>query len=214
MRVGIIGSGNIGATVARLLVAAGHEVAIANSRGPESLADLVAELGDRAHAATVEDAAGFGGMVLVAVPLHAHDDLPPAPFAGRIVIDANNYYPGRDGAIDALEAGTTTSSELLAAHLPDAHVVKAFNTMYYVTLGAEGRPQAPRAERLTLFVAGDDPEATARVAALIEELGFAAVVTGPLAEGGRRQQPGTPVYNRPMTPAEAEAALAGDTGGA
>lgn len=207
MRVGIIGSGNIGSTVARLLAAAGHEVAIANSRGPESLAGLVAELGDGAQAATVAQAAQFGELVLVAIPLRAYDELPPEAFAGRIVIDANNYYPGRDGQIAALEDGSTTSSEMLAAHLPEAHVVKAFNTMYFRTLATEGRPDAPPEERLALFLAGDDEAAKQRVAELIEQLGFAAVDTGTLAEGGALQQPGSPIYNQPMTPSEARRRL-------
>jgi 8-hydroxy-5-deazaflavin:NADPH oxidoreductase len=208
MRIGIIGSGHIGATVARLLVSAGHEVAIANSRGPGSLTELVAELGGPARAATVAEAAAFGDTVLVAIPLHADADLPPAPFAGRVVIDANNYYPARDGHIPELDSGTTTSSELLAAHLPDAQVVKAFNTMTYTTLAGEGRPGAPREERLVLFIAGDDAGAKRRVGGLIEDLGFAAVDTGSLGDGGRRQQAGAPLYGRTMHLPEAERELA------
>jgi 8-hydroxy-5-deazaflavin:NADPH oxidoreductase len=208
MDIGIIGSGHIGATAARLFVSAGHDVAIANSRGPESLQDLVAELGKEARATSVEEAAAFGEMVLVAIPLRAYRELPAEAFGERIVIDANNYYPGRDGQIEALDEGRTTSSELLAAHLPGARVVKAFNTMYFETLASRGAPDGPRDERLVLFVAGDDPEAKRRVADLIEQLGFAAVDTGSLAEGGARQQPGSPIYNEPMTPPEAQRQLA------
>lgn len=207
MRIGIIGSGNIGATTTRLLVAAGHDVAIANSRGPGSLRDLVAELGDRAHAATVADAARFGDLALVAIPLRAYPDLPADAFTGKIVMDANNYYPERDGQIEALDSGSTTSSELLAGHLPGATVVKAFNTMYYATLASGGRLDAPRDDRLALFIAGDDADAKRRVGELIEQLGYAAVDTGSLAEGGRRQQPDSPIYNRPMTAAEARTQL-------
>jgi predicted dinucleotide-binding enzyme len=205
MRIGVIGSGNIGATAAKLFTAAGHEVAIANSRGPDSLAAVAEETG--ARPATVDDAAGFGELVLVAVPLHAYRSLPAAALAGKVVIDANNYYPGRDGAIERLDSDETTSSELLAEHLEGAHVVKAFNSMYFGTLGSEGKPGAPREQRLTLFVAGDDADAKRRVMALIEEIGFAAVDTGPLGEGGRRQQAGGPLYNAPMTAPEAERAL-------
>ena len=205
--IGVIGSGKIGSTSAQGFLRVGHRVAIANSRGPDSLAELVGSLGDGAKAATVEEAATFGEIVLVAVPLKAYDELPAKAFEGKLVIDANNYYPGRDGEIAELESGATTSSELLAAHLAGARVVKAFNTMNFKPLGNEGRPDAPREERLALFVAGDDAEAKARVAALIDELGFAAVDTGSLAEGGRRQQPGSPIYNDPMTAPEAEAAL-------
>lgn len=207
MRIGIIGSGHIGATVAHLLVCAGHEVAIANSRGPESLAGLVAELGETACAATVERAATFGDVVLVAIPLHAYDGLPAGAFDGRVVIDANNYYPGRDGRIAALDDKSTTSSELLAAHLPAARVVKAFNTMHYETLARDGMPDGPRRQRLALFVAGDDDDAKQLVSALVEELGFAAVDSGSLADGAY-QQPGSPIYGADMDAAKAERALA------
>jgi 8-hydroxy-5-deazaflavin:NADPH oxidoreductase len=207
MRIGIIGSGNIGSTTARLFANAGHEVTIANSRGPESLAELVGDLGPNARAGTVEDAARGGDVVLVAVPLHAYADLPAGAFAGKIVVDANNYYPQRDGQIAELESGDATSSELLARHLSGARIVKAFNTMNFRPLGSEGRPGAPRAERLAIYLAGDDDQAKEVVAGLIDEIGFAAVDTGTLAEGGARQQPGAPIYNNPMTAEEAEAAV-------
>jgi predicted dinucleotide-binding enzyme len=205
MRIGIIGSGKIGATAAKLFKRAGHEVAIANSRGPDSLADVAEETG--ARAATVDDAAAFGEVVLVAIPLHAYESVPAAAVAGKVVIDANNYYPGRDGAIERLDAGETTSSELLAEHLEGAHVVKAFNTMQAGLLGSRGMPGAAREQRLTLFVAGDDAEAKRRVSDLIDEIGFAAVDTGSLGDGGRRQQAGAPLYGRTMTAPEAERAL-------
>ena len=205
MRIGVIGSGRIGATAARLFRQAGHEVAIANSRGPESLGDVEAETG--ARAATVEEAAAFGEVVLVAIPLHAIGSLPAEAFAGRLVIDANNYYPGRDGEIERLESGETTSSQLLAEHLPGARVVKAFNTMQSGTLASQGRPHAPREERLALLVAGDDDAAKRKVGELIEQIGFAPVDTGSLGDGGRAQQPGAALYGAPVTPGEAERAL-------
>jgi 8-hydroxy-5-deazaflavin:NADPH oxidoreductase len=207
MRIGIIGSGKIGSTTARLFAAAGHEVTVANSRGPESLTELVGELGPNAHAGTVEDAARTGDVVLIAVPLRAYTDLPADAFAGRVVIDANNYYPQRDGRVAELDREETTSSELLARHLSGARIVKAFNTMNFRPLGSEGRPAAPRAERLAIYLAGDDAEAKHVVAGLIEEIGFAPVDTGSLHEGGARQQPGAPIYNNPMTAEEAEAAV-------
>ena len=142
MNIGIIGSGNIGATTARLFADAGHEVTVANSRGPESLAELVADLGPKARAGTVEDAARTGDVVLVAIPLRAYPDLPAEAFADKVVIDANNYYPQRDNQIEELDSGETTSSELLARHLPCARVVKSFNTMNFRPLGSEGRPGA------------------------------------------------------------------------
>jgi 8-hydroxy-5-deazaflavin:NADPH oxidoreductase len=206
MRIGIIGSGKIGETAARLFVAAGHEVAIANSRGPETLGDLVAELGHAARAVTPEDAATFGDVVLVAIPLGRYREL-PVPRPGAVVIDAMKYYPGRDGHFAELDDDSLTSSELVAAHLPDARIVKAFNTMVWSVLRDSGRSQ-PDDQRLVLFVAGDDQEAKDRVSELIEEIGFAPVDTGSLAEGGRRQQPGSPVYTQPVTEREAKEALA------
>jgi 8-hydroxy-5-deazaflavin:NADPH oxidoreductase len=204
MKIGIIGSGNIGASAARLFADAGHEVAISNSRGPESLASLVEEIGANAHAATVEDAASFGEVVLVAIPFWRYESLPSGPLSGKIVVDAMNYYPGRDGRIDF---GNLTSSELLARRLPDARVVKAFNTMYYETLRTEGDRSG--GDRLVLFIAGDDEEAKAVVSRLIEEIGFEPVDTGFLGDGGRKQQPGSPIYNNPMTAEQARETLAG-----
>jgi 8-hydroxy-5-deazaflavin:NADPH oxidoreductase len=204
MNIGIVGSGNIGATAARLFAEAGHEVAVSNSRGPETLEGLVAAIGPRARASTVEEAADFGEVVLVAIPFFAYETLPTDLLAGKTVVDAMNYYPGRDGGMNLDGLG---SSELLARHLPDARIVKAFNTMYYETLGAEGRPATPPAERLVLFVAGDDAEAKAVVSGLIEEIGFTPVDVGTL-EDGRKQQPGSPIYNAPMNEAQAREELA------
>jgi predicted dinucleotide-binding enzyme len=196
MRIGIIGSGRIGATAGGLLAGAGHDVVMANSRGPESLSGRADELG--VTPGTVEEAARHGEVVLVAIPLRAIDQLPAEAFADRVVIDANNYYPGRDGQIAALDRDETTSSELLAARLPGAQVVKAFNTMAASGLAAGGRPQDPIDERLALYVAGDDAAAKAVVSGLIEELGFAAVDAGALA-AGRALQPGHPVYGSDLT---------------
>ncbi|MQA73548.1 MAG: NADP oxidoreductase [Solirubrobacterales bacterium] len=208
-RVGIIGSGHIGGTLARLLVDRGHEVAIANSRGPQTLEGLVAELGDRALAGTVEEVAELGEIIVVSTPLGAYDELPADALAGKTVIDTGNYYPGRDGQIPELDRDETTSSELLAGRLADATVVKAFNTMQSATLASQGRPDAPEEDRLVLFIAGDDAAAKRTVVELISELGFAAIDTGTLAAGGRRQQPDGAVYGAEMKPAQARAALAG-----
>jgi predicted dinucleotide-binding enzyme len=184
-RIGIIGAGNLGATLARLFVDAGHQVALANSRAPETLAGLAAELGERGRTATVEEAAGFGELVVAAIPFSRYADLPAAVLAGKIVVDAMNDYDAGDGA--------QTSSERVAAHLPDARVVKAFNTMYWELLRDRGHPPR-RDDRLVLFLAGDDAEAKSVVARLIEEVGFLPFDNGGLAEGARRQQPGAPVY--------------------
>ncbi len=207
MRIGIIGSGMIGSTAARLLVAAGHDVAIANTRGPQSLAGLKGELGDRLLPSAVDEAAAFGDVVLIAVPVRAVGDLPAGAFAGKIVVDANNYYPQRDGHIAALDNGDLTSTELLARHLAGARVVKAFNTMTYMTLARSGDPAKASNDRLALFLAGDDVAAKQTVAGLIDELGFAGVDTGGLADGGRLQQPGSPVYGKDLSGAQARAAL-------
>jgi len=204
MKIGIIGSGMIGSTCARLFARAGHEVAIANSRGPGSLEDLVKELGPKARAATVESAVESSEVILAAVPLKAHRDLPASKLAGKVVIDAMNYYPDRDGQMDF---GGRGSSSWLATTWPGARVVKAFNTMYFKPLGEQGKPGAPADDRLALFVAGDDNDAKRLVMDLIDQIGFAAVDTGSLSEGGRRQEPGTPVYNRLMKAPEARRAL-------
>ena len=209
MNIGIIGSGNIGGTLTKLFAQQGHAVAVANSRGPDTLGDLVEEAGESARAATVDDAAEFGELVVVAVPLKAYRDLPADRLAGRVVVDANNYYSQRDGSIAELDDDSTTSTELLAEHLPGSTVVKAFNTMQSGTLAGEGRPGAPREDRLAIFVAGDDDAGKRKVAGLIDDIGFAPVDTGGLADGGRRQQPGAPVYGAAMKAPEAEAAVGG-----
>ncbi|HEV2745588.1 MAG TPA: NAD(P)-binding domain-containing protein [Rubrobacter sp.] len=205
MNIGIIGSGNIGATAARLFAAAGHEVAISNSRAPETLEDLVEEIGPGARAATVEEAAGFGEVVMEAIPFGRYTSLPAERLAGKVFITASNYYPARDGELDL---GGRASSELVAEHLAGARVVKAFNTIYFARLRDNGRPEAPVEEREVIFVSGDDGEAKGVVSGLIEEIGFAPVDVGTLAES-RRQEPGSPVYNVAMNPAQAREMLAG-----
>jgi len=205
MNIGIVGSGHIGGTAARLFTEAGHQVAISNSRGPASLTQLVKELGPNARAATVDEAEAFGDVVLIAIPLGRYHSLPASPLSGKIVIDAMNYYPGRDGQIDF---GGLTSTEFVARHLPGARIVKAFNTMQSATLGSGGKPNAPTDERLALYVAGDDPEAKAVVSRLIEEIGFAPIDTGSLIEGGRRQEPDSSIYARPLTAREAREVMA------
>jgi predicted dinucleotide-binding enzyme len=205
MRIGIIGAGNIGATAARLFVNAGHEIAISNSRGPDSLQDLVTELGGRAHAMTVDEAARFGELVLLAVPWRSPEALPkPEVVAGKIVIDAMNPYKPDFTFYDL---GDSTSSEETAKRLPGARLVKAFNTIYYQHLASRGRTDLPVGQRHVIFVAGDDAHAKRAVAQLIEQIGFAPVDTGSLRDGGRRQQPGSAIYNKPMTGQEAKEAL-------
>jgi hypothetical protein len=201
MKIGIIGAGHIGAAAAHLFVRAGHQVAISNSRGPASLA----ELGPRAHATTREEAARYGEVVLLAVPWRSPEALPsPASVAGKIVIDAMNPYR-TDFSVSDL--GGSTSSEEVQKRLPGARLVKALNTIYYQHLEQRGRPDSPLDERHAIFLAGDDAEAKAVVARLIEGIGFAPIDTGSLREGGRRQQPGTPLYNQILTGAQARERL-------
>ena len=209
MRIGIIGSGKIGGTLARLFARAGNEVAIANSRGPDSLRELVEELGERAHATTVEEATAFGDVVILAIPWRLREELPAGErFAGKVVVDAMNPY-GAGGVIDI---EPSTSSEEVARLMPEARLVKAFNTIYFQRLAENGRPREPLAEREVIFVAGDDEEGKRLVSELIEQIGFAPYDTGTLAEGGRRQQPGSPIYNIQLSQAEADRHL-GEMGG-
>ena len=189
--IGLIGSGNIGSTLARLAVDHGHRVVLSNSRGPETLGDLVARLGPGARADTAEGAAAAGDVVVVTIPLGNYRQVPVEPLRGKVVVDTNNYYPQRDGQIAELDDGSTTSSELLQAHLPGSRVVKAFNHIQAGQLATQGRPAGT--PRRALAVAGDDDEAKAVIAALIDEFGFDVVDLGPLAEGWRIQ-PGTPGY--------------------
>jgi predicted dinucleotide-binding enzyme len=185
--IGLIGSGHIGSTVARLAVAAGHDVALSNSRGPETLADLVAELGPHARAATATEAAAAGEIVVVTVPLKNYRQVPVEPLRGKVVIDTNNYYPQRDGAIAELDDESTTVSELLQAHLPESKVVKAFNNINYLMLRELARPTGDPG-RSVLAIAGDDPEAKATVSRLLDEIGYDAYDVGPLTEGWRYQR--------------------------
>ena len=207
MKIGIIGAGSIGGNAAKLFVAAGHEIAIANSREPETLADLVAEIGGSAKAVTASEAAEFGEIVFVSIPLGKIGDLPTNGTAGKIVIDSNNYYPDRDGQIAELDSNEKTSSELLAEHLEGAKIVKAFNTIWFEHLKTQGNKDLPLEQRRVIFVAGDDKDAKKTVANLIEEIGFAAYDTGNLREGGQNQQPNTAIYNRNLTLSEAAAIL-------
>jgi len=201
-KIGIIGAGHIGATTARLFVEAGHDVALSNSRDPETLAGLVRQLGPRAQAMTPEAAARWGDVVLLAVPWRNPEALPPPDaVAGKIVVDAMNPY-GKSGGVEDL--GTSTSSEETRKRLPGARIVKAFNTIWFKHLAERGRKELPVADRHAIFVAGDDQEAKKTVMTLIEAIGFAPVDTGSLAEGGRRQQPDTALYNKVLTQREAQ----------
>ena len=196
--VGFIGSGMIGGTVARLSVAAGHHVVLSNSRGPETLKDLVDELGPLATAATGQQAATAGGIVVVSVPVKAYDSLPAGALAGKVVLDTGNYYPQRDGQIADLDNGAVTTTGLLQRQLPEAKVVKVFNNIFFKHLRSLARPPGA-ADRTALPIAGDDEKAKAAVAEFLDSIGYDTVDTGPLAESWR-QDAGTPCYGAPYGP--------------
>ncbi|MGY1605765.1 MULTISPECIES: NADPH-dependent F420 reductase [unclassified Geodermatophilus] len=196
--IGIIGAGHIGTALAQAATDAGYDVVLANSRGPETLSDLVQSIGARpsrrgsVRAATAAEAGTAGDLVVVTVPLRAIGDIPVEPLVGKVVLDTNNYYPERDGHVAELDDGSTTSSELLQAHLPTSRVVKAFNHVLAAHITARRSvPGTPN--RRAVAIAGDDASAREAAASLIDDLGFDVVDLGPLAEGWR-VQPGTPGY--------------------
>jgi predicted dinucleotide-binding enzyme len=182
--IGIIGAGNIGSQIARKAVELGYDVVISNSRGPETLADLVAELGPRARAATAAVAAEAGDFAVVTVPLKNIGEIPVEPLAGKIVIDTNNYYWERDGRIPALDNGETTTSELLQEHLPESKVAKGFNHIMASQITTDGTPTGTP-DRRALATASDYPEASELVTNLYDEFGFDTVNIGLLSESWR-----------------------------
>jgi len=204
--IGFIGAGHIGSQVARLTISCGYPVVISNSRGPETLAALVGELGPSARAATALDTAKASQIVVVSIPLKNYRDVPVAPLAGKIVIDTNNYYPQRDGHIPELDNESTTTAELLQAHLPTSKVVKAFNHIYAAQLTTDGQPAGSK-NRRALVIAGDDAAAKAVVTNLLDEFGFDTVDAGPLREGWRIQRD-TPGYGPRRTAEELRKDLA------
>ncbi|WP_306207501.1 NADPH-dependent F420 reductase [Actinoplanes sp. RD1] len=193
--VGFIGSGHIGSTVARLAVAAGYDVVVSNSRGPETLADLVAELGPHARAATAADAAEAGELVVLSVPYKAFRSLPTEQLAGKVVLDTNNFYPARDGAVPELSDGTVTHTEFEQRTLRTARLVKVFNNIFYAHLASLARP-AGAPDRSALPVAADDDEAKKTAAAFLDAIGYDTVDAGSLADSWR-QEPGQPAYGPP-----------------
>lgn len=198
MRTGVIGTGRIGSTLARILVAAGHEVVLANATGPRSLAPLLAELGPAATAADPVGAAGRADLLVLMVPYASvRGLLPPHVVQDKVLVDATNAFAGPGTPADL---GGRASSELVAEWYPGARVVKSLNTMHYETLAVAGNAGG---ERLAHYTAGDEPKAKEIVAGILTDLGFAAVDTGPLHSGGILQQPGGPLFNRSLTEAQA-----------
>ncbi|MFL4910436.1 NADPH-dependent F420 reductase [Streptomyces sp. MMS24-I2-30] len=193
--LGLIGSGAIGTSLARLAVAAGLDVILSNSRGPETLAELVDTLGSHARAATPAEAAQAGDLVVVSVPLTAFGRLPADALNGKIVLDTGNYYPQRDGPMAELDADEITSSGLLQRHLPGSTVVKAFNSIGSGRLFPLARP-AGSPDRSALPIAGDSTKAKEEAGQLLDVLGYDAVDIGTLADSWR-SEPNTPVYVEP-----------------
>jgi 8-hydroxy-5-deazaflavin:NADPH oxidoreductase len=204
--IGLIGAGHIGSQVARLAVRNGYDVVLSNSRGPATLAGLIDELGSKVRAATTLEAATAGDIVVVSIPLKQYRDVPVEPLAGKIVIDTNNYYPQRDGQIPELDNESTTTSELLQAHLPNSRVVKAFNHIYAAALTTDGQPAGSK-NRRALVIAGNDPAAKDTVTRLLDQFGFDTVDAGPLKEGWRIQRD-TPGYGPRRTADELRKDLA------
>jgi 8-hydroxy-5-deazaflavin:NADPH oxidoreductase len=194
MKIGIIGAGFVGRIVGKLAIRQGHRVMLSNSRGPHTLFTMRAALG--CDIGTAEEAAAFGDIVVVAVPLAAYRGVPVAPLAGKVVLDTDNYYPERDGRIAELDRKETTTSELLARHLPESRIVKVFNAIVMDDLDRDGKPAGTPGRR-ALPIAGDDAEGKAIAAKLLDEFGFDAVDAGPLAEGWRFER-GTPAYCVPL----------------
>jgi predicted dinucleotide-binding enzyme len=190
MRIGIVGSGKVGGTLTRRFREIGHDVLVANRRGPESLRPLADQTG--ATAGTVKEVAENSDIVVLAVPTNVVPNLPPEPFDGKIVVDANNYYAERDGEIEPIEDRAVSSSRWTADHLPGARVIKAFNNISATRIGNGGKPHGERG-RIALPIAGDDTAAKQVVEGLVDELGFDPVDAGSL-DASWRQQPGTPVY--------------------
>lgn len=203
MQLGIWGAGLIARAVATLAMRHGHEVMVSNSRGPQTLSDVADELG--CCTGTVDECADFGDLILVAVPFKAHTALPPERVQGKIVLDACNHYPLRDGEDAALDAMAITSGERLSAHLHGARVVKAFNAILQRDIVAHAQP-ATSTERRALPIAGDDSEARSAVASLIDQLGFDVVDVGLMAQSWRFER-GMPAYCIPMRSASLTQAL-------
>jgi predicted dinucleotide-binding enzyme len=208
MRIGVIGAGRVGGTLARHFAAAEHEVAVSNSRGPQTLRALVAALGDGGHAANAEEAAEFGEVLVVSVPFGRYAQVPTAGTAGKPVIDTTNYLPELDGHYPQLDNGNTTSSEMLQAHLSGARVVKAFNAMRWDHIRDYARTGGAMT-RYGIPVSGDHSAAKLVVLDLVDEMGFEPVDAGDLAHGGRKHQPGTAVFTADLTADELRARLPG-----
>jgi 8-hydroxy-5-deazaflavin:NADPH oxidoreductase len=204
--IGIIGSGHVGTSLATAAVAHGYDVVLSNSTGPDSLASLVASLGPQARAAAPEEAAAAAEFAIVAIPITTVDQVPVEPLAGKVVIATINYFPQRDGAIPAIDNGTTTAPGVLQAHLPASKVVRAFSMVDAADMSSDGHPKGDP-KRRALALAGDDPAARQLVSELYDEFGFDTVDLGGLDESWR-VDPGQPAFVIRQNLAELEANVA------
>jgi 8-hydroxy-5-deazaflavin:NADPH oxidoreductase len=204
--IGIIGSGHVGTNLARAAIAHGYTVVLSNSSGPDSLADVVADLGTNASAAWPADAAATGDFAIVAIPLTAVQWVPVAPLAGKVVIATINYFPDRLGHVAEIDNGTTNAPGVLQAHLPTSHVVRAFSMLNAADMSGDGHP-AGDPQRRALALAGDDPGAKQLVAKLYDEFGFDAVDIGDLNESWRVEF-GQPAFVTRQNVAELKANVA------
>jgi 8-hydroxy-5-deazaflavin:NADPH oxidoreductase len=182
--IGIIGSGHVGSSLARAAIDHGYKVVLSNSQGAGSLAELVGGLGPNARAATAAEAAAAADFAIVAIPITTIDQVPAEPLAGKVVLATINYFPQRDGHIAQIDDGTMTAPGLLQAHLPQSHVVRAFNMIEAADMSGDGHPRGDP-KRRALALAGDDEAAKQLVVRLYDEFGFDAVDLGPLAESWR-----------------------------
>jgi len=203
MKVGIIGSGNIGSALAKHLTDLGHDVSVANSRGPETLTELAEQTG--AKAATVEEAAAAEDLIIITIPEKAIPELPAGLFTNTkaTIVDTGNYYPVRDGEIGEIQNGVM-DSQWVAQHIGHT-VIKAFNNIYSASLESKAVP-AGEDGRIALSVAGDDADGKQVVLDLIEAIGFDAIDTGSLADSWK-QEPGSPAYCNDLDKAGLSAAL-------
>ena len=196
MKISIIGSGNIGGNLARLFVKAGHEVALANSRGPSSLRSFVSELGSKLHPVDVDSAVTYGDVVVVSIHWRTLDSLPVFNVPGKIIVDTTNPYKD-DGTF--YDLGDDISSSAVIKHFQGGTVVKAFNTIWFKHLAETGNIKLPTEERRVIPVAGDDKNAKEKIGKLIEEIGFGPLDTGTLREGSKLQGVGCLLYNKELS---------------
>lgn len=207
MNISIIGAGHIGGTLARLLLKAGYEVAIANSRGPDSLSEIAKELGSKLHPVKVEDALTFSNIIIFSIPWRSIDSLPVYSASGKIIVDTTNPYKS-DGSY--YDLGNDISSTKVIQHFPGAVVLKAFNTIWFMHLSEKGNVNLTVSNRRVIPVAGDDKKAKETLSKIIEEIGFGPLDTGSLKDGSRFQGIQGVLYNKDITVKEAASLIRKD----